>query len=274
MPDYRSSPYHDFPYTYRMTVQYDGTAYSGWQIQPQGLTIQSELQDALRTFFQEPVAVTGSGRTDTGVHAKGQVVHFRRSQPVDTHRLLRACNGLLARDIRVVEVCEAPAAFHARYSATGKIYHYHLHMNPVEDPFTRRYSWHMWRDVNTAALSDAAQVLVGTHDFSAFANEVTRGCAAKNPVRTMSRIDVVVTEEGVRLEFEANGFLYKMVRNIVGTLVELCSDKSIDPVETMTEILASKDRSCGGATAPPHGLFLMKVHYPEELLQPSSPHVR
>lgn len=263
-----TNPYHDYPYTYRLLVSYEGTSYVGWQIQPNGLSIQGELKAAISKFLQEEVIVIGSGRTDSGVHALGQVAHFRCRQEVELQRFLRAVNGLLSPDIRVKEIQRAPSTFHALFSATGKVYHYHLCLDPFHDPFRRRYSLHVKRKVNLDRLRQGAQALVGTHDFSAFANEANKGAAAKNAVRTMRRVDIVEEEGGIRLEIEANGFLYKMVRNIVGTLLGGSYEGTKYPeyIDDIEGILASKNRKRAGRAAQAQGLFLVEVFYDKDAL--------
>jgi len=212
-------------------------------------------------IVREKVRIVGSGRTDAGVHAVAQVAHFRCHNPLDTDRCLRSLNGLLPKDLRIRSMSLEAAAFHAQYSATGKVYHYHLDLGIVPCPFRRRYSYHIRRTVDIDLLQAAAALVIGTHDFSAFTHAARQGPAAVNAIRTLHHLNVMEEVGGVRLEFEANGFLYKMVRNIVGTLVEVATRKR--EVADIPEILASRDRRYAGKTAPPHGLFLMKVHYPK-----------
>lgn len=248
---------------FKLTLAYDGTQYSGWQIQPNAVTIQEILQNKLEIMLKSEVNVIGSGRTDAGVHAMGQVAHFRHNEELDLFKVLASLNGLLPRDIRVKKVETVPDDFHARFSAIGKEYHYHLNLNFVQDPFKRLYSWHLPEKINLELLQECAQLFVGTHDFSSFANEAKAGAAAKNPIRTIKRIDMIHEREGVRLEFEAGSFLYKMVRNLTGIIVEVAKGKR--NISTVTEILAAKDRRQAGRAAPAHGLFLMKVKYPDEI---------
>lgn len=246
-------------YKYKMVIAYDGTHYHGWQMQPNGLTIQEVLQDKLHIILKEPTPVVGAGRTDAGVHALGQTAHFSHANPLDAPKVLRSLNGLLPPDIRVKSLDSAPQDFHARFSAVNKIYHYHLNLSAVPDPFLRLYSWHIPERLNLEGLQDAAACFLGTHDFSAFANEASLGAAGKNPIRTIKRIEIVPQREGIRLEFEAGSFLYKMVRNLTGTLIEVAKGKrSIEEIEA---ILASRDRRRSGRAAPAKGLFLMRVDY-------------
>ncbi len=245
---------------YKLTISYDGTGYSGWQVQGEKRTIQSLIQQALQTFLRHPLDLTGSGRTDAGVHAKGQTAHFDTLVPYDPKKWLLSINALLPPDIRILAIEPVAASFHARYSAQGKIYHYHLHLNPVADPFSRFYSYQILRPIDLSLLKKGAERLLGTHDFSSFANQKETNCAAYDAVRTLYRLDVIEQKNGVRLEFEGNGFLYKMVRNIAGTLLEVGYGKI--PPERIAQILESKDRKQAGPAAPPQGLFLMEVIYP------------
>jgi tRNA pseudouridine38-40 synthase len=247
---------------YKLTIAYDGTCYNGWQIQPNAPSIQQHLQEALEVFLSgEHVAIIGSGRTDTGVHALNQVAHFKIAQRCDLNRLFLAFNGLLPRDIRVKKVEEVPLHFHSQHSAIGKEYHYHLFLDRVMDPFRRLYSWHVRRKLDLSLLKEAATFFIGTHDFTAFANESHSGSAAHDAIRTIYRLDVCPTEAEIRLEFEGDGFLYKMVRNIVGTLIDVASHRL--PLENLLPIFESKDRRQASFAAPPQGLFLMRVDYPE-----------
>lgn len=247
-------------FVYKLEIAYDGTAYSGWQIQPNGPSIQHTISEQLCKVLQLPeITLIGSGRTDAGVHALGQVAHFRVSERVDENKVLHSLNCLLPKDIRIKSLSAVPSDFHAQYSAKGKIYHYYLHLDKVLDPFRRQYSWHIQTPFDSRLLIEAASYFVGTHDFTSFANEAHLGSAAKNPVRELYRLDPVPVEGGLRLEFEGNGFLYKMVRNIVGTLVEVGLGKR--SVEEIPVIMAARDRGRAGQAAPPQGLFLVTVHY-------------
>jgi tRNA pseudouridine38-40 synthase len=248
-------------YSYKLTIAYDGTKYSGWQIQPNASSIQEILQNVLKTLLRHQVTLIGSGRTDAGVHAYGQVAHFKHTELLDLNRLQFSLNGLLLRDIRVKQIELVPLDFHAQYSAIAKEYHYHLYLDRVMDPFQRLYCWHVHSRVNVSLLIQATACFLGTHNFTSFANEAHAGSAASDPVRTLYRLDVKQVEGGVTLEFEGDGFLYKMVRNIVGTLVEVASAKR--PIEDIPIIFEAKDRRRAGKAAPPQGLFLMRVVYPK-----------
>lgn len=247
-------------YAYKLILAYDGTHYSGWQIQPNAPSIQQTVQDALKIILRQSVILIGSGRTDAGVHASGQVAHFCYLEPLDCNQLLISLNGLLPRDIRVKQIDFVPSDFHAQYHAIGKEYHYYLYLDRVMDPFKRLYCWHVHRTLDLDLLVRASSYLVGRHDFTSFANEAHAGSASRNPVRTLYRLDMHYIEGGIRLEFEGDGFLYKMVRNIVGTLVEIASGKR--PLEDIHRLLQVKDRCQAGQAAPPQGLFLVRVDYP------------
>lgn len=246
-------------YNYRLLIAYDGTHFGGWQVQPNSVTIQQRLQEAAEVILRHPITLIGSGRTDAGVHAVGQVAHFKTESEVDLRRFLVSMNGLLPPSIRVKEIQDAPLDFHAQYSALGKTYHYHLCLEKVQDPFKRLYAWHLREIIDLERLYQGTQYLLGTHDFTSLANESHAGSAAKDPIRTLKRVDIVHEEHGVRLEFEADGFLYKMVRNSVGTLVDIARRK-LEPHD-LERILLGRDRRLAGKAAPPQGLFLWKVDY-------------
>lgn len=243
----------------KLTLAYDGTLYGGWQTQPNAVSIQALVQQSLSTLLRENIQIVGSGRTDAGVHAEGQTAHFTTCSSIDLHRLLLSSNALLPYDIRILEAIEVSHDFHARFSAIGKIYHYRLHLSRIQDPFKRLYSYHVPYPLDLATLKNATRYFVGTHDFTSFANEAHQGSAAKNAVRTLYRLTVVEEEEGVRLEFEGEGFLYKMVRNIVGALLDVSRGKLA--LEEIPMIFASRDRRQAAMAAPPHGLCLMRVLY-------------
>lgn len=244
------------PHKYKLTIAYDGANYGGWQVQNNATSIQSLIQTALQTALRVPVDLTGAGRTDAGVHALGQVAHFVAEQ-VDQARLHAALGGLLPPDIRILTIEPVADEFHARYSAKGKIYRYHLQFTP--NPFKRHHSMTVFHPVDREVLKRAAAYFIGTHDFSSFANQAHEGSAARDAVRTIDRIDLIDEPGGLCLEFEGNGFLYKMVRNIVGTLLDVCSGTFVP--EDIPLILAAKDRRRAGKTAPAHGLFLVAVIY-------------
>lgn len=246
-------------FKYKIIITYDGTCFGGWQVQPNAVSIQTLIQNALSTILRTPTNLTGSGRTDAGVHACGQVAHFTTASTIDIPKALYSLNCLLPSDIRILSISPVPETFHARYSALSKIYHYRLHLERTSDPFKHRYAYFVPHSVDLSLLKEAATHFIGTHDFSSFANEAKRGSAAKNAIRTLHRLDIVEESGGARLEFEGSGFLYKMVRNIVGTLLDVCAEKIAQ--EDIPRILKAKDRREAGRAAPPHGLYLMEVKY-------------
>lgn len=244
---------------YKLLIAYEGTQYHGWQVQPNGISIQSTIENVLKIILRQDLRLYGAGRTDAGVHALGQAAHFAYEGPIDLYKLRGSMNGILPLDIRILSVERVDDAFHAQYSAIGKIYRYHLHLQPIASPFKKGFVWHIPYLLDLDKMHKSSRLLLGRHDFSAFANESNRGVAAHDPVRTIQRIDLVDEQGGVYLEFEGEGFLYMMVRNIVGTLVEIASGKR-SPDE-VSAIIASKDRRQAGQAAPPQGLFLVKVQY-------------
>ncbi len=247
-------------HTYKLLIAYDGTAYCGWQIQPNGLSIQQVIQNVIQQVTQQKATVIGSGRTDSGVHALGQVAHFRTEKELDLYRFHGSLNALLPPDIRVLEVTEATPHFHAQFDAIGKTYRYHLLTRAIRDPMRRLYSYHVKERLNFDAIQEAAQLFLGTHDFTSFSNEAHKGAAAVDAVRTLNKLAILPSDDTVCLEFHADGFLYKMVRNIVGTLLEIGEEKR--PSSDVERLLAAKDRRQAGRTAPPHALFLVRVDYP------------
>lgn len=244
---------------YKLILSYDGTSFSGWQVQPNGVSIQEKLEEAFLILLKEKVNVIGSGRTDAGVHALNQVAHFIFDGPLDCRKITFALNGLLPPGIRIQALLKTDPNFHAQHSAKGKCYYYYLNLDSVKSPFFGPFSWHISRNLDLSAMKAAAKILVGTHDFTSFSNQQHLGACKKDPVRTLFRLDFVDWAYGIRLEFEGDGFLYKMVRNIVGTLQEVGTGKL--KVEDIPLILEARDRQRAGHAAPPQGLFLAYVIY-------------
>jgi tRNA pseudouridine38-40 synthase len=247
-------------------VAYDGTPFCGWQTQKNGTSVQALIEDALSTLLREKIVVTGCGRTDAGVHALGQVAHFDTSHHIDPRRVLRSTNSLLPEEIRILDIVETDPTFHARYSAIGKIYHYTLDIGPTPNPFSRNYALFIRYPLNIRILHEAAEMLIGTHDFSAFTNSSPQAPdkikrESSNNIRTLKRLDICQLSDPYHLQFafEGDGFLYKMVRNITGTLLEIGRGKR--ELATLPHILASRDRRRAGPAAPPHGLSLIKALY-------------
>ena len=244
--------------TLKLTLQYDGTDYVGWQRQAEGTSIQGLLEEALKPIEGAAVTVHGAGRTDAGVHALGQVASVRLTAGLDPTTLARALNAVLPLDLRVVRVEDVPDDFHARFSATGKVYQYRIVNGPFASPFVRRYVWHVIPKIDLAAVREASSFLVGTHAFAAFQGT---GTSVPSTERTVHRIDWTEQAGGLMLmEIEGDGFLRHMVRNIAGTLVEIGLGRW--PASGMQDILESRDRARAGTTAPSQGLFLMEVKYP------------
>ncbi len=242
-----------------MLIAYDGTHYGGWQVQPNSTSIQSLIQNALQVVLRKPTDLTGSGRTDAGVHALGQVAHFCADEKIEAARLVLSLNAILPRDIRIKSIENVDSKFHSRFSATGKVYHYHLHLDRVMDPFKRAYCLHVLEKIDLALIRQAAELFIGEKDFTSFANEAYKGSAAKCAIRTLRRLDIIDEPSGVRIELEADGFLYKMARNIVGTLLDIGAGRT--KLSEVPEIFAAKDRKKAGFTAPAQGLFLVQVFY-------------
>ncbi|MBU1862276.1 MAG: tRNA pseudouridine(38-40) synthase TruA [Candidatus Omnitrophica bacterium] len=240
----------------KLILEYDGTNYCGFQKQKQHNTIQRELEKALSRLCNEPIRVTSSGRTDSGVHARGHVVNFTMSRTLTKSNIIKGANSYLPKDIVVKSVRFVSASFHARFSARRKIYQYHLWNAPVRTPLRNRYCYHYIFPLNIADMKKAAKVLVGKRDFKAFC---AQGRKKENTIRHLRRITIRKKGYLITFTFEGNGFLYNMVRNIVGTLLLAGRGKLF--VSDVKKILSSKDRMQAGPTAPPQGLMLMKVLY-------------
>ena len=242
----------------RLTVEYEGTAYRGWQVQPGGQTVQEVLERALATALREPVRVRGAGRTDAGVHACGQVAAVRVSQvPADLERLRESLNALTPDDVAVRDVAVVDDTFDPRRDARSRVYEYRLWNARVPSPFWRRYAWHVPLPLDVAAMADAAAALIGEHDFAAFrgADPVPQRSTVRRVLETTLRAEASL----VVYRIEATGFLKHMVRNIIGTLVEVGRGERLP--SSMRAVLESRDRTQAGPTAPPHGLVLVAVRY-------------
>jgi tRNA pseudouridine38-40 synthase len=241
----------------RMVLQYDGTRYHGWQRQKEASTVQGILEDAIQRIIGEPVTVIASGRTDAGVHALHQVCHFLTRSNLHPDPLRRGLNSLIPPDIHVKEAGYASPDFHARYSVRSKTYEYRILNRPDPDPFLRFYTWHVPFGLDPVRMRQCLSLLRGKHDFSSFKSS---GSGNINPVREMKLADLQVSEQGLlRFVFEADGFLRHMVRNIVGTSVDVGQGKI--SVEDFEGIFRSRDRQRAGIKAPPLGLFLTMVTY-------------
>lgn len=253
--------------TIRLVLAYDGTGYHGWQIQPNGISIQECLEKKISLITGETVNVLSAGRTDAGVHALGQVAAFRTASRHAPEVFFRALNATLPDDIRILAADEAPNAFHPRFDAKRKIYTYLIANDTDLSPFAVRYAWKIRMHLDDAAMRTAADHLVGKHDFTSFQ---ASGCAAKTAVRTITACTVEelagidflgfsLPGRFIRISVEADAFLRHMVRNIVGTLVEVGSAKR--KADAVSGLLQLRDRSAAGPTAPACGLFLYRVFY-------------
>jgi len=241
----------------KLLIEYDGTNYLGWQVQPKGLTIQGVLEEKLELLSGEPIRLFASVRTDSGVHAFGQVAHFKTRSRMDIRTMQKALNSILPPDIVIRKVEEADEDFHARKHSKSKIYEYRILNRNLRSAFHRGYVWYIPQTLNLTEMKKATQSLIGEHDFSAFR---TMGSPTRTTVRRVIRAEWKRGREGaIRFEIEANGFLKQMVRSIIGTLVEIGKGK-INATE-FRKILESKDRRKAGPTAPARGLFLREVKY-------------
>jgi tRNA pseudouridine38-40 synthase len=242
---------------HKLTIAYRGTEFAGWQMQPGKRTVQGCIEDALAKIWGGRVILQGSGRTDTGVHALGQVASFNAPRQHAAHVVQRALNANLPRDVRIVGCRLVSAAFHARFDATGKTYRYLIWNDPVQDPFTFDTHFHIPLELDLGGMRRAARLLVGRHDFASFTSNP--GYERESTVRTMRRASVVRDGRQIVCHFSADGFLYRMVRNLVGALVKVGKGK-ISAAE-FGDILRACRRSAAPETAPACGLYLMNVRY-------------
>jgi tRNA pseudouridine38-40 synthase len=247
---------------YKLLIQYDGTDLHGWQVQENERTVQGELERVIGLLEGADVKVIGSGRTDAGVHAEGQVANVRLDRAFMPERLRAAINGNLWRDIRIMNAETAPDEFHARYSARNKTYVYRIVNAPIMSPFWRRFALHEYRPLDLARMTEAARLFLGEHDWTAFSSAQSD---SESKVRRVtdcifdSRWDVRAAANLIEFRISAEGFLRYMVRSIVGTLLEVGrGERDVDSVRTA---IVTGDRELAGRTAPPQGLTLMKVEY-------------
>jgi tRNA pseudouridine38-40 synthase len=240
----------------KLTLEYDGTDFVGWQVQPNGRSVQEELEKGIARLCGDPVRVTGAGRTDAGVHARGQVASFRAPRELPRKAWTAGLNALLPEDLACVRAEIAPEGFDARRWARGKRYSYVILVTPVRSPLERGRAWEIRRPLDVEAMRRAALALLGTHDFSAFR---AADCPARTTVREIRRLELRQTGARIELVIEATAFLKHMVRNIVGTLVEIAHGRR--DATSLAALLESRDRTRAGPTAPPHGLTLEEVFY-------------
>ncbi len=241
----------------KLTLEYDGTRYVGWQIQPNGPSVQAEVERALGMLHKAPRRVVAAGRTDAGVHARGQVASFPEERPLPISAYVKGMNALLPEDVAVRAASLEPDGFDARRSARGKRYRYVIQNGPTRAPLNRLFAWQLFGPLDVGAMRDAAGYLVGRHDFAAFQ---AADCEAHHAVRDVRRLEVV-GEQGGRVEatVEATAFVKHMVRNFVGTLVQVGQGKRAPG--SLPALLAGGDRKAAGPTAPPQGLCLEEVFY-------------
>jgi tRNA pseudouridine38-40 synthase len=245
------------PRNLRLLLEYDGTRYHGWQRQADAATIQQTIEEALARLTREPITLTGSGRTDAGVHALGQVANFRTTSPIPLKAFHDGLNSMLPPDIAVLQAAEAAPDFHARKSAAAKTYTYRILNRMNRSPLQRHYAWWLSQPLDLAALEKAAAGLLGSHDFTAFR---ASGSDNQNPVREILAAAWRAGEGGwLNFTITATGFLRGMVRSLVGTMVEVGRGKA--PPERLAELLVTRARHLAGPTAPPQGLYLVEVFY-------------
>jgi len=242
---------------FKITIEYDGSSYHGWQRQTSDRTIQGEIEKALMTMTGEKVALIGSGRTDAGVHAFGQVSNFYCDTALSPGNFQKGLNSLLPEDIVITACKQVPEKFHARYDVKSKTYHYRILNRNLPAAIFRQYAWHIRKRLDLDAMVGSLRYIIGTHDFKAFEGT---GSPRANTIRSVIHADLVKMDDGYLVfKIEGNGFLRFMVRNIVGTLVDVGIGKNTH--RDFNRILISKDRNLAGITAPAHGLFLMQVKY-------------
>ena len=247
-------------------LEYDGSAFFGWQTQSHARSVQQVLNTAIGVVANEAISTAAAGRTDAGVHACSQVIHFDTAALRPLRSWLLGINRNLPADIAVQWVREVPGEFHARYSALARTYRYVILHREVRSALDRQRAWCLRKMLTEGRMAAAGAYLIGEHDFSAFRGA---GCQSRSPVRRLERLVVTRTGEYVHIEVRANGFLYHMVRNIVGALVRIGAGEA-EP-RWMADLLASRDRRQGAPTAPPEGLYLAEVHYPPEMALPPAP---
>lgn len=239
----------------KITIQYNGANYCGWQKQPNSLGIQGTIEKAIYEITKEEVKITGSGRTDAGVHAFGQVANFKLMSSIPTSKIPNALNAKLPKDIAVIACEEVPEEFHSRYSAKDKRYRYLIYNSAYRSPIYKDISYQVKYDLDFEKMCTEAKSLIGTHDFKGF---MSSGSSVSDTVRTIYDIELTKQDDLIVMEVEGNGFLYNMVRIIAGTLVDIGRNRI---TESLEDVINSKSRSRCGHTAPAHGLFLKKVDY-------------
>ncbi len=240
----------------KLVLSYDGSEFSGWQVQPGLRTVQDTIERTLDTILKNKTRILAAGRTDAGVHAFGQVATFLTESMIPEDALLRAANSMLPADVSVISVQEAGLDFHPRYSARSKTYIYAVNMSPVKNPLLSRYALHMKHQLDIKAMESAAQLFLGEHDFASFMGV---GTPVKSTVRNIKESEIFISGDMLYYAIKGNGFLRHMVRNIVGTLLEVGKGKT--DFSDIKRIIDSRNRAEAGPTAPPQGLYLVSVEY-------------
>lgn len=246
-------------FSYKLVIAYDGTNYCGWQKQKNSITIQGVIENALAIIYKAPIHLIGASRTDSGVHAIGQVAHFRSSIFIKPEKIQRQINGIIPHDIRIVECSNISSSFHARYLAKRKIYYYTINTAPVPNPMKRLYNYYISDFLDINLLTQAMQYFVGRMDFRSFANRSEKNTTLSSTIRTIYAIDLDVVGTEIIIKFSGNGFLYKMIRNIVGTLI--ATAQGAIPVTDIPILLEKKDRTLLPMLAPALGLCLIHIEY-------------
>ena len=245
---------------YAACVEYDGSAFSGWQAQKHDVrTVQELVEIALSKVADHAVTIVTAGRTDAGVHASHQVIHFDSDAERSVFAWSRGANRFLDKDVRLLWVQEVDSEFHARFSALSRTYRFVIHNASIQSAIFRRYSTHEHKQLNALKMTQAGACLLGEHDFSSFR---AAGCQARSPIRNLTHFRLQSEGPWIWFDVTANAFLQHMIRNIAGSLIEVGS--GVREVEWMQEVLQAKDRTQGGVTAPPNGLYLVGVSYPQE----------
>lgn len=242
--------------TILLTIEYDGTAYVGWQVQRNGPAVQAVVEGALAQLLGQAVRVHSSGRTDAGVHACGMAAHFRTASDLPLQAFREGVNRFLPADVAIRDARDMPGDFHARFSARGKWYRYTIYQDRVRSPLAARTSWHLRGNLDLELMRRAAAALVGEHDFSSFRSS---GCVAQTTVREIFQVDILTDRKFLYLDFRGSGFLRNMVRMLVGTLVEVGQGRR--PASDVEKLLQGEGGLACGPTAPAHGLCLQEVWY-------------
>lgn len=243
----------------KFTISYDGTSYFGWQRQSTKKSVQGTIENVLLKIFGEPIKITGAGRTDRGVHAKAQVASCFLPKKTDLKKLLKSLNALLPNDIRITDLLEVREDFHPRYSAKGKVYKYYVETSSLLNPFDRHFSHHHPYKIELSQIEKAIPLFIGKKDFSSFANLPGKNTEPPSPIKHIYKIDLKETKGGFTLTFHGDGFLYKMVRNITGALLDAGGGRI--SFAKLKSILEKKENTHGLFQAPALGLFLEKVEY-------------